>query len=159
MPKNTLPKLTLHVAYWTFEEFNRYVQAVQKADFQTAFLILKPIIAAWDYDVDLNQPRPDKKLPVTALPEIIKAVNDATDSVFSSLSLDDLDLDLNRWSMDDFYEYQDAERAMNIQRIEELMKKAATPLYDDYDPEARLGFIDGLLMRKGVKSAQEDLFR
>jgi hypothetical protein len=144
---------------WSYEDFNDYVNATNSGNMELAFLILKDIIVDWEYDVSLDEERPDLSLPYTALPDIIFAVGKQLDAFYNDLNIvDDVTVDMKGWSMEDYYNYQTAAENNDLVAVEAFMKQVATPNDEDYDPSERLDFGHGLLMRKGIEKAQEALF-
>ena len=144
---------------WMFEDYADYLEAVQKGDFELAFLVLHPIIVSWSFDVDLHSERPDLELGFEALPELLQAVSATLEQFIESIDPAEYEVNTKNWKMTDFYAYQDAIRAGEVVKIETLLKKAAKPLDEKYDPAARLSARHALGMKKAIEARQELLFR
>ena len=146
---------------WLFRDYSDYLQAVQDGDFESAFIILKPIIVSWPYPVSLDQDRPDldPKLPYEALSEILSAVNTTFEQFRKGIDIADCDVNLKNWSMSSFYAFTEALKTGDIESVEALLKQVAVPKDEEYDPMLPLTYQHGVLMQEAVEAQQKVLFR
>ena len=147
-------KITFDVKKWSYQDYMDFMIALRDGNWAVAMPMVMRILVAWDYDVPLS-PTAYKKLPYPALPEIAHTVSDSLEAFLNGLDLDAVEVDLGRWTMDDFLSYQQAARDRNIPRLEALLRQVGVNIDVRSD---RLSFLDGALLSVAVSRAIKESF-
>jgi hypothetical protein len=152
-------KVILNPDKITYEMWAKYTSYLGSGDPESAFVVIRPAIVDWDFEVPLEGDRPDLKLPFLALPEILASIRDTIENFNDTLDDSAVTVDLNKAGMAEYYGYVAALKAGNLKPIEDYYKLVADPNDKDYDPAKRLSLRHGLIMRKAVERVTEELFR
>lgn len=153
----TQKSIGLNPSAWSYQDFSDFSQALSSVDMERAMIKALKIIIRWDYDVPLDVERPDRLLPFTALPEIVRAIRDTLDNYILSLDVSTVHVDLNKWNMAQFYEFQDAQRVNDVRKLEELIKIVVR--FPGETVGDRLTFEQGALASRAVNERMKELFR
>lgn len=148
-------RLTLDPKRWSYQDYSDFLTAVLRQKWENALPIVMKILVAWTYDAPIT-PDGYLDLPFPALPEVARSVNDTLTAYIEGMHTDDVEVNMTRWTMRDFFEYRDAANVGNVEDMERLMRKVC------HIPGVTLGerltFEQGALMSLGVKNATKDMF-
>ena len=157
-------KVVFNIEEWSYQNYADYLRAVSSNDFRLALHILRPIIVSWSFDIDLSEKNAHEKIKFTRLPALIRGISSTIETYVDSLDVDTVKIDLDKWSMVDFFDFGDAGEDHNIKEMERLMKLVAMvegqPNTNDIrgtDPY-RLSFYEGVIMAKAITEANKQLF-
>jgi hypothetical protein len=148
-------KVILDPAAWSYEDFTKFFVAIGRNNLPEAMKQVVKCVVSWSYDVPLAS---YTKLPMTEIPAIINTVKTTLDKFIEELDLSCVYVNLDKWTMEDFFDFQQYSKSGNVLEIERLMRKVCS-VSDDYGAIGnRLTFAQGAAMSRAIDAKMKDLF-
>ncbi len=148
-------KLVLDFTRWTFEQYQTFLLNFQRQNWEISLPDISAVVVSWTYDVPVG-PDAWKKLPFPELGPISEAVRNTLEIFSAGVDIDDVKVDLTRWTMEEFLAFRQAAKTSNIAEFEKIVLKVARP--KGYVQGERLSAVQGIAILKAITDAQGKLF-
>ncbi len=137
---------------WSFQEFYDFFKAMTAGQLQAAYDLLGIAMNGDDFEA-LNAETGAQALHamMQRLASDAKAVAVAPllpDGTTGKALIDDVKVDLSRWSIPNIYEFETANKAGNMEEVERLMHKVAR--LEGVDTSQPLPYWEGLIIKTAV---------
>jgi hypothetical protein len=149
------PRIMLDPSKWSYEDYQNFVLATARQDLEKAMSYVRQIVIGWTYDVPFS-PEAFFKLPFTELPKIVETTKSTINAYIEGLEDDSVRVNLDKWDMSEFFEFQTAAKRGNVKRVIALLRKVAS--MGGLEDGKPLTLEQGVLLSRAVSDKMKGLF-